>query len=136
MKDFFLTMIGFVGAWIAACFGGWTSAMTTLVILMGADYITGLVVAGLFQNSPKTESGGLNSDVGWKGLAKKCCVLLFVYIAARLDLVMNTTYLKDAVCIAYIVNELVSLVENAGLMGVPIPKPIVSAIDALKSKEE
>lgn len=134
MKEIVLSIIGAVGAAIAAAFGGWTPALTTLMILMCADYITGFIVAALFRNSPKSETGGLNSDVGARGLAKKCVVILFVYIAVRLDAVMGTTYLKDVVCIAYIVNELVSLIENAGLMGVPIPAPIVSAIDILKQR--
>lgn len=133
MKETIFSAIGIIGAAIAAAFGGWTSAMTTLVIFMGADYITGMAVAVIFKRSPKTESGGAKSDVGWLGLVKKCVIMLFVYIASRLDLIMGTSYLKDAVCIAYIVNELVSLIENAGLMGVPIPDPIMSAIDILKN---
>lgn len=134
MKEIIFSIIGAVGAAIAAAFGGWSPALTTLVILMAADYITGFIVAALFRNSPKSETGGLNSDAGWRGLVKKCVVILFVYIAVRLDGIMGTTYLKDVVCIAYIVNELVSLIENAGLMGVPIPAPIVSAIDVLKQR--
>lgn len=135
MKETIFGILGAAGAAIAAAFGGWDSALTTLVILMAADYVTGLVVAAFFRNSPKSESGGLSSDAGWKGLARKCVVLLFVYIATRLDLVMGTTYLRDAVCIAYIINELVSLIENAGLMGVPVPAQISAAIDVLKGKD-
>lgn len=138
MKNAFhtcLVALSALGAWIAAAFGGWSTAMTTLVILMASDYITGLIVAGLFKASPKTGTGGLSSDVGWRGLSKKLVALLFVYLGSRLDLMMGTQYLKDAVCIAYIINELVSLIENAGLMGVPIPKPLINAIDALKAKE-
>lgn len=134
MKDIIFGVLGAVGAAIAAAFGGWTPALTTLVILMCADYITGFIVAALFKASPKSETGGLNSDAGARGLAKKGVVILFVYIAVRLDTVMGTTYLKDVVCIAYIINELLSLIENAGLMGVPIPAPIMSAIDVLKQR--
>lgn len=136
MKDLLTGCIGAVGAWIAAMFGGWTQAMATLLILMGIDYITGMIVAGLFHNSPKTESGLLDSHAGWKGLAKKCMILLFVLIANRLDIVIGTTYIRDAVCIAYIANEMISIVENAGLMGVPIPAVITDAISALKSKPD
>lgn len=57
-------------------------------------------------------------------------------IANRLDIVMGTSYIRDAVCIAYIVNELVSIIENAGLMGVPVPEVVMNAIDALKQKKE
>lgn len=134
MKEFFITVLGAIGAAIAGIFGGWGSAMTTLVVFMGLDWITGLIVAGLFHKSPKTETGLLDSHVGWKGLAKKCMVLLFVYIACRLDLLVGTAYLKDTVCIAYICNEAISLIENASLMGVPVPTPLISAIELLKKK--
>lgn len=135
MKETIFSAIGFIGAAISAAFGGWTTAMTTLAIFMCTDYLTGMMVAVLFKRSPKTESGGAKSDVGFLGLAKKCVIIFFVYIAYRLDLIMGTAYLKDAVCIAYIINELVSIIENAGLMGVPIPDPIMSAIDILKNQK-
>ena len=101
---------------------------------MAADYITGLLVAGVFKKSPKTETGALESKAGWKGLIKKGVTLLVVLIACRLDVEFGTTYIRDAVVIAFLVNEIVSLVENAGLMGIPIPKPILNAIDMLKKK--
>lgn len=135
MKESIFAFLGAVGAMIAAAFGGWTGAMTTLCILMAADYITGILVAGVFHKSPKTETGTLDSNVGWMGLTKKFMVLLFVFIANRMDLAVGTSYLKDAVCIAYIINELVSLIENAGLMGVPIPDVLLNAINALKARE-
>lgn len=134
MKEIVFSIIGAVGAAIAAAFGGWTPALTTLMILMFTDYITGVMVAAIFKKSPKSELGGVNSAVGFMGLCKKFVILIFVFVAALLDGIMGTTYLKDMVCIAYIVNELVSLIENAGLMGVPIPAPIVSAIDILKQR--
>ena len=59
-------------------------------------------------------------------------ILLFVLVAYRLDLQLSTTYIKDAVCIAFIANELLSIIENAGLMGVPIPAMIVKAVEVLK----
>lgn len=136
MKEIFLTVIGAIGSAIAGFFGGWGSAMTTLVVFMSLDWITGLIVAGLFHNSPKTENGLLESHVGWKGLAKKCTILLFVYVACRLDLLVGTSYIKDAVCIGYICNEALSLIENASLMGVPVPKPITSAIEILKQNTD
>ena len=136
MKETICGVIGVVGAAIASALGGWNASLTTLAILMAIDYISGVVVAGIFHASNKSESGSLNSNAGWKGLAKKCMELLFVLIAYRMDVVMGTTYLKDAVCIAFIVNELLSITENAGLMGLPIPSVITDAIEVLKSKKE
>ena len=135
-ESIFVTIIGVIGGAISTVFGGWSASMTTLLIFMGIDYITGLIVAGVFNNSPKTNSGALESRAGWKGLFRKCVTLLMVLIACRLDMVLNTTFIRDCVVIAYIANETISIIENAGLMGIPIPSVIVKAIDVLKSKAE
>lgn len=136
MKELICTAAGVTGSFIAGIFGGWTHAMTTLLILMAIDYISGLAVAGVFKKSTKTDSGALESRAGWKGLCKKGMTMLFVLIAYRLDLEIGTNYIKDAVCIGFIANELISIVENAGLMGIPIPTTITKAIDVLKNKSE
>lgn len=136
MKGYFMTAIGIVGSFIASLFGGWDTALTTLVIFMGIDYVTGLIVAGIFHNSGKTESGALESRAGWKGLCRKGMTLLIVLIACRLDLIMNTNFVRDAVVIGYIANETISIVENAGLMGLPIPSAITKAIEVLTKKNE
>lgn len=123
-----------VGSLVASFFGGWTASLTTLLIFMAVDYVSGLIVAGVFHNSPKTETGTLESRAGLKGLIRKFYMLLFVLIGHRLDIAVGTTYIRDAVCIAFMVNELLSIVENAGLMGLPVPPVITNAIDILKKK--
>lgn len=130
------SMIGVVGAFFTTLFGGWSAGMTTLVLFMVIDYLSGLVVAGIFKKSKKTESGALESKAGWKGLCRKCMTLLFVLIAYRLDLLINTNYIRDAVVIGFCVNELISIVENAGLMGLPLPNVIVRALEVLRSKAD
>lgn len=135
-KTIILGILGLIGSFIANVFGGWDSAMTTLVIFMIIDYVAGLVVAGVFKKSKKTENGALNSNVGWKGLSKKGMTLVIVLIAHRLDLALGTNFVKDATIIGYIMNETLSIIENAGLMGVPIPSAISEAIDLLKSKSD
>lgn len=136
MKDIVCAGIGAVGGAIAALFGGWSSAMATLLIFMAIDYITGMVVAGVFHKSGKSENGALESRAGWKGLCKKGMTLLFVLIAHRLDLSIGVSYMRDAVIIGFMANELISITENAGLMGVPLPAVITKAIDILKGKSE
>ncbi len=138
MKELICTAMGVVGSFFANLFGGWNTGMITLIIFMVIDYVSGLVVAGVFHNSKKTESGTLESRTGWKGLCRKCMVLLFVLIAYRLDLLIGTNYIRDAVIIGFCTNEAISIVENAGLMGIPLPAVITKAIDLLtkKSKEE
>lgn len=134
MKNYLCTAIGMVGSVVTSLFGGWDAALTTLLIFMLIDYISGMVVAGVFHKSTKSDSGALESKAGWKGLCRKGMVLLIVLVANRLDLVIGTNYIRDAVCIAFVVNETISIIENAGLMGVPIPKVITNAIELLKKK--
>jgi toxin secretion/phage lysis holin len=136
MKEGIFTGIGVVGGFIASLFGGWDAALVTLIIFMGVDYLTGLIVAGVFHNSEKTETGTLESRAGWKGLCRKGVSLLVVLVACRLDLVIGSNFIRDSVVIAFIANETLSIVENAGLMGIPIPAVIARAIDVLKKKAE
>lgn len=131
MKNALCTAVGVIGAGIAAMFGGWDTGLITLVSFMAIDYISGLVVAGVFHKSNKTESGTLESRTGWKGLARKCMTFLFVFIAYRLDLMIGSNYIRDAVIIGFVTNELISIIENAGLMGIPLPNAITKAIDIL-----
>lgn len=134
MREGFCSLLGTLGAAITYLFGGWDTAMITLLILMSIDYVCGLVVAGIFKNSPKTKNGALESRTGWKGLCRKGVTLLIVLVAYRLDLTMGTTIVKDGVVIAFLVNELISIIENTGLMGIPIPAIIINAIDILNRK--
>ena len=134
MKTWICTAVGLIGAWIAALFGGWDTGLITLVIFMVIDYVSGLIVAGVFHKSKKTKSGTLESRAGWKGLARKCMTLLFVLIAYRLDLMIGTDYVRDAVIIGFVTNETISIIENAGLMGIPLPGMIQKAIDVLVKK--
>lgn len=121
---------------IAVLWGGWSQPMTVLVILMGLDYISGLAVALVFRRSPKTESGGASSIIGLKGLLRKLFLIVIVAAAYQIDKIIGTAYLRDAVAIAFIANEALSLLENAGLMGIPIPKVLLKSIDVLKGKSE
>lgn len=134
MKEGLCAGIGVVGGFIASLFGGWDAALITLLMFMVIDYISGLIVAGVFHNSNKTETGTLESKAGWKGLCRKCMTLLFVLIAYRLDLALGVAYIRDAVIIGFMANELISIVENAGLMGLPLPAVITKAIDVLTKK--
>lgn len=136
MKEGICTTIGLIGATIASVFGGWDKALITLIIFMGIDYVSGLVVAGVFHNSKKTDTGTLESRAGFKGLCRKGMMLVFVLIGYRLDLVIETNYIRDAVIIGFMANESISIVENAGLMGLPLPAIITKAIDVLTKKAE
>ena len=136
MKNVICAIFGIIGGFVANAFGGWSAALTTLLIFMGVDYLSGLILAGVFHASPKSEDGTLESYAGWKGLVRKGMTLLIVLIGARLDLLIGVNYIRDAMVIAFCVNELLSIIENMGLMGVPMPEILTNAIEMLKSKSE
>ena len=136
IKIFILSGVACVGAAISSLLGGWTGAMTTLVILMFIDYVTGIIVAGVFHNSPKCSGGALSSAVGFKGICRKFVILLIVVVACRVDLLLDTNIIRDATCIGFCANELVSITENAGLMGIPLPRKLVEAIEVLRGDND
>ena len=136
IRIFILSGVACVGAAIASLFGGWNGAMTTLVILMLIDYVTGIIVAGVFHASPKSSGGALSSAVGFKGICRKFVILLIVVVACRVDLLLDTNIIRDATCIGFCANELVSITENAGLMGIPLPRKLVEAIEVLRGDND
>lgn len=136
MKRLICAVLGVVGGVIARLFGGWTEDMVTLITFMAVDFIMGLILAGVFHRSNKSENGNLNSRAGWRGLCKKGVILLIVLIAHRLDLSLGSDYIRTGTIIAFIVNEGISIIENAGLMGIPLPDVIKRAIDVLKNGSE
>lgn len=136
LKTGVLSVIGVIGAGIAALFGGWDAGLATLIIFMSIDYITGLIVAGVFGNSTKTPNGALESKAGWKGLCRKGTTILIVLVACRLDLVLGSNYIRDAVIIGFVLNETISIIENVGLMGVDLPPVLIKAIEILRNKTD
>lgn len=136
IKGTVLTIIGVAGSIIADLLGGWDTALQTLIIFMAVDYITGLVVAGVFKKSGKTETGALQSLAGWKGLCRKGMTLLIILVAAQLDKVAGTEVIRNAVIIGYVANESLSIFENAILMGLPIPKVLKNAVEIMREKAD
>lgn len=134
MKQVLCTLLGMLGSAFCWAFGGWDAALTALVICMSVDYISGSLVALVFHNSNKSETGAYNSAYGLKGLCKKGLMLLFVVVAVQTDNLMGSDYIRDAVCIGFCTNEILSIVENLGLAGVPMPQAVVKALEQLQSK--
>ena len=136
LKGIFCGAVGVAGGVIINLLGGWDNALAALFICIIIDYLTGLAVAGVFKKSPKTKNGALESRAGLKGLTRKIVMLFFVGVAHTLDILIGTDYIRYTVIIGFICNEVISLIENAGLMGVPIPKVLTKAIDVLKNEED
>lgn len=135
LNEIVCTGAGIVGGAIAAAFGGWTHDLSWLVAFMVVDYLTGLMVA-FMGKSPKTEGGGLSSAVGWLGLVRKLVTLLLVLVAHGLDVMIGVEYIKTAAVIGFMVNEVLSILENAGMLGVPMPEIFKKALEVLKGKGE
>lgn len=136
MKDMISTAVGVAAGVISWLAGGFDTPVLALVICMGVDYVTGLIVAGVFHSSPKTCGGGLDSQVGWKGLARKFVTLLMVVVANLADILLQLHYIRDAVIAAFCANECISILENAGLMGIRIPKVLKAAMEKLGEEGE
>lgn len=136
MKHNILFVIGVVGGAIATALGGWDASIINLLIMMAIDLVTGIITAAVFKKSSKTKTGALSSSVMRKGLFKKGMILVMVVVANILDRQLGIDAIRDAVCIAFTANEAISIIENAGIMGVPVPNIILNAIDLLKQKSE
>lgn len=127
--------ISTVGSVIANLFGGWSDGLTVLCIFMIIDFITGMTAAAM-GTSEKSINGGISSGIIWRGILKKIMTLAMVVVGAQLDKLTGASYIKDAVVIAYCITEVVSIIENAGLIGLPVPAVIQKVIDVLKEKND
>ena len=136
MKNQICIGIGTIGSFLIKLVGGWDSLMQTLLIFMIIDYASGWTVAAVFQNSTKTQNGGLESKAGLKGLIKKCMILFLVVAMQCVDVALKCDYIRNAAIIGFAANELISIVENAKLMGIPMPKVVYKAIDVMNEKEK
>ena len=134
MKQTICTALGLLGSMLAAAFGGWDAAMAALMVCIAVDYVSGSMVALVFHNSRKSESGAYNSAYGLKGLCKKGLMLLFVLVAVQIDRLLGADYVRDAVCIGFCSNEVLSIIENLGLAGVPMPQAVVRALEQLQKQ--
>jgi toxin secretion/phage lysis holin len=103
---------------------------------MALDYATGLVVAGVFHKSGKSETGRLESRAGFKGLCRKGMELILVLVGACLDRYTGNSFVRDAVVMAFIANEALSLLENAVLMGLPVPKVLTRVLEVMQKKAD
>lgn len=112
---------GGAGAILSTIFGEWSNSLLALVILMCIDFITGLIVAALFNKSPKTENGGLSSKECLKGIAKKVCTPLIVAVAYQAEVLLSVDYIRTAVIWGLCAAEIISIIENAVAMGILPP---------------
>lgn len=134
IKNAALAALAAVGCFVSNALGGWDAVMIVLVALMATDYITGLALAAIWHKSTKSETGALDSKASFRGLVKKCVILMLIWIGVLLDRALGATYIRNAVAIFFIGNEGLSLLENVGMMGVPYPTFLRKALEALREK--
>ena len=130
-----LMCISFIISGISFIYGGWTQLLTTLCICMIIDTLTALAVSAMGK-SPKSDKGSLSSSAFVNGCFKKIFSLLFIIVAHRIDLLTGNEYFKTSVSIVFILNEILSIIENAGLAGVKWPPAVTKMIDVLKKESE
>lgn len=123
------TGVASVGGLTSFLFGGWPMLLQVLLVMVIVDYATGLMAAGT--------QGKLESNVGLKGIARKVFIFFIVAVAHQIDLILgNQHMIRDATLFFYVANELLSIIENGGRLGVPLPNVIKQAVDVLKGKSE
>lgn len=124
---------------ITGLYGGWTQGTKVLVVLMVIDYVLGCVCA-LTGHSPKTVSGHFLSQVAFAGLLKKATIMLVILLACLLDRAVGhaesggAVMFRSAAEFFYIATEGLSIIENAGLLGAPIPDFLRRMLEALRDK--
>lgn len=133
-KTTVLIILAGIGSTISGALGGWDGFLKILVAMMCCDYITGILVAGIWKNSGKSDSGALDSKAGFKGIIKKGIILMLVWLGALMDQGLNIDYVRNALCMFFIGNEGLSLLENVGLMGVKCPAFLKDALEVLRKK--
>lgn len=130
MEKVFNSIVAVVATFFTYLFGGWDIALIVLVAFMVLDYATGVIWAYI----QKT----LNSEIGFKGLVKKCMILVVLVVAVLLDRMINsgTAVFRTLVCYFYIANEGISLLENVSNLGLPIPDKLKVALEQLNENEK
>jgi toxin secretion/phage lysis holin len=137
IKTIFYGCVCTLGGLLSPLLGGWDKLIYSLIICSIIDYLSGWSVAVIFKNSPKTETGAAKSNVGFKGLIKKFAIYLMIMVVVQIDSVVNSNgFLRNAAIIGFMTNEVLSIVENLGLMGIKMPNAVTEAIDILKIKSQ
>lgn len=109
-------------------FGDFDSALITLLIFMLLDLISGLIVA-INHKSLKSENKAVSSLAMWKGISKKIITLLLVVVAYRIDIFLSVDFIRNCVIATFIINECLSIFENATMIGIKVPKFLVNILD-------
>ena len=124
------SIAGAVGAVLGFMYGEVTGLFWALIAFMALDYISGVIVAIIEKR--------LSSEIGFRGLAKKFLILVFVAVGHIADtyILGGTPAAMSAVMLFYIANEGISIIENAAALGLPVPKKLTSIMEQIRNKSE
>lgn len=137
IKDGILASLAIIGSFATSLLGGWDKAMQTLIIFMTVDYLTGLLIAAVWNKSPKSANGALESKAAGKGLIRKGMYIFAVLVACQVDQTIGLNDLtRNATIYGFLGVEGLSIVENMGIMGVPMPQVIKRSFELLKKRGE
>ncbi|WP_153726528.1 phage holin family protein [Heliorestis convoluta] len=119
-----------VGAFLGWFLGSYDGFLYALIMFIVLDYITGLMVAYVTKE--------ISSHIGSKGIFKKVVIFILVGVAQIIDsqIIGEGSVIRTAVIFFYLSNEGISIIENAGKLGLPIPAKLRDSMDQLKDKEE
>lgn len=125
----FTSIFSLLGSFTTFLFGGWDSLVVILLTFVIIDYVTGVIASAV--------EGKLSSKVGFKGIAQKIIIFALVAVSSLLDQVLGNQYfIRDATIFFYLVNEALSIIENAGRVGLPVPAFLVRIIEMLRNRSE
>lgn len=129
-KEIFNSIVAVLGCFLSYIFGSWDTCLMVLVSFMLIDYLTG-VIGGIIQKK-------LSSHIGFVGILRKSTIILVLIVAVLLDRLLNggTWVFRTLVCYFYIANEGISIIENAGKCGIPLPQKLIEVLEQLKDKGE
>ena len=127
-KDIVKYVAAIGGSIVTYLFGGWSALIQILVAFVVIDYVTGVLAAGV--------RGEISSSVGGRGIARKVLIFILVACGHLVDIALGTSEIvRNAVIYFYIANELFSILENAGNIGLPVPDILKNAVKTLQGKE-
>lgn len=121
-------LIAVIGAALTVFFGGWDIMLQILIGFVVLDYVTGVAAAWYTKT--------LNSEIGGRGIMKKILLFVVVGVAYQLDTATGQEIFRSLAIWFYIANEALSIVENAGRCGVPIPEFLKAALEQLRKKAD
>ncbi|MFC5703825.1 holin family protein [Cohnella faecalis] len=129
MQPHFGFVCALFGSVITFAFGIWPESLTLLLVLMAIDYLTGVIAA-------LREGEGLHSNTGFWGMVKKGLMLLVILLAHRVDVLLGSDMIMGGAIAFYAVNELLSVIENYGRIGLPLPPQIRRLVRVLRDRQD